>query len=78
VLQFPIRAFDWVTCLGQNRSRDYGKHEFTIPIECSITQLLSVYRVKSVMAGQLEWQRGEGRVLASCVSLICVIRPNTV
>jgi len=36
VLQFPTRAFDWVTCLGQNRPRDYGKHEFTIPIEYSI------------------------------------------
>jgi len=36
VLQFPTRAIECVMCLGQNRPRDYGKHQFTIPIERSI------------------------------------------
>jgi len=52
VLQFPTRAFDWVTCLGQMQPRDYGKHEFTIPIECSIT-LQNVQNVCSILCARI-------------------------
>jgi len=45
---FPTRAFDWVTCLGQNRPRDYGKHELTIPIERSILSGFYDENVKAV------------------------------
>jgi len=44
-------------------------------VASALTKLSSLYPVKPVTAAQLEWERGHGGipVVASCISLSCVI-----
>jgi len=45
--EFTTCVHEFTACLGQNRSRDHGEPEFTIPMERSILDLITLTRHES-------------------------------